>query len=254
MTTTITATVEPSATPPRVRLNVTSDQSEVVLYRVAADATETPVRSYDGGPIPISGGVALVYDPEVPYGAPVAYTSDDAATTDSDEVTVDVAAPWLTHPGVPVLSQPITPKSIGPREHEAQQSVRYPLGSRFPIVANDGRRKAPVYDLVLQTETIDELEGLQALLDDMAPLLLNIPASLGWGVTHEYVRVGALRELRPSDYGGDQIRHWALPCTVVRRPAGGSRADITYGYSYALYPTYGDRYAAHATYGEAAGL
>lgn len=254
MTTTVVATPEPDNWPPRIRLDVTSTLTAVTLYRVGEDGRRTVVRSYDGGPLPVTGGTLVAYDSETHYGAPVTYTSDDAATTPSAAVTVDSTQPWLNHPGVPVLSQPITIAKISGREHAANQSVRYPLGSRFPIVASDGVRKAATYQLTVRTHTHAERDALDALLADLATLLLNVPAGLRWGVTAEYVSVGTLTAGRIVDWGPHPYREWQLPCTVTRRPAGGSRADITYGYSYGLYPTYADRFAAHATYGEAAGL
>lgn len=252
MTATITATAESAAVPPRVRLNVTTNQSTIMLYRVAQDGTRTPVRSYDGGAFPVSGGTLVAYDPEAPFGLPVTYTADGTGVTNSGTVTVSSDRVWLVHPGVPSRSQVVIPLQLSPRERDVAQSVRYPLGREFPIVATDGKRKAAQYELTLRTETLDQLAALDELLSDASPLLLNVPASWGWGVVSEYVAVGRISEARyPNVWGAHPVRRWSLPCSVVARPVGGSQVDNTYAKSKALYATYAARKAAHATYGQA---
>lgn len=251
MTATIVATAEPDATPPRVRLNVTTNQTSLTLYRVAQDGTKTPVRSYDGGPFPVSGTTLTAYDPEAAIGLPVSYTADGAGITNSGVVTVTGSQVWLAHPGVPTRSQPITVRTLGERSYQSNQSVRYPLGRRYPIVASDGRRKAATYDLTLLTSTLTDMGELEDLFADMSPLLLQVPADKGWGVVSEYVAIGDVKQGRVVRVAVEPMREWSLPCSVVDRPAGGSQAFNTYGLSLSKYATYGARFAAHATYGAA---
>jgi hypothetical protein len=251
MTATITASAEPAAIPPRVRLDVTTDQTSLTLYRVQPDGQRIPVRSYDGGPFPVSGGTLVAYDPEAHFGMPVTYTADGAGVTGSASVTVTSEHVWAVHPGVPSRSQIVELRSLSPRSYEANQSLRYPLNRRFPIVASDGRRKAPTYDMKLLTETLDDLGPLEELLDDLAPLLLNIPPGMGLGQASEYVAVGRVSMGRLVQIANEPMREWDLACSVTGRPVGGSQVDNTYAKSLALYPTYADRLAAHATYGEA---
>jgi hypothetical protein len=247
----ITATVEPNATPPRIRLDVATAKPAVTVYRVAQDGTRTPVRTYNGGPFPVSGGSLVAYDPEAPYGQPVTYVADEAGITGSLEVTLDITDQvWLVHPGVPSRSQPIRIQDVSQRMTAANQSVRYPLGRRDPIVASDGRRKSDVYTLTVRTKGVADTEAMKALLADMSPLLLNIPASKQWpGMGTEYIAVGDVMQVNPGGWGGWSERYWELSCTVVARPAGGSQADNTYAKSLASYSTYAARLAAHATYG-----
>jgi hypothetical protein len=251
MTATIVATTEPTATPPRVRLNITTDQTTLTLYRVAADGTKTVVRSYDGGPFPVSGTALVAYDPEAPFGLPVSYTADGSGVTNSGVVTLTVDQGWLTHPGVPTRSRSITVRSWGERSYAANQSVRYPLGRKYPIVASDGRRKAAVYDLTVLTSTLADMGDLESMLDDLAPLLLQIPSSKGWGLVSEYVAVGDVKQGRIVRIAAEPMREWTLPCSVVARPPGGSQVYNTYAKSTALYATYAARKAAHTTYGAA---
>ena len=253
MTTTITATPEPAATPPRVRLDVTSDQASVVLWRVAQDGSKVKVRTSDGGPLVVSGGTAFLYDPEPPQGQQLYYTADGTAVTPSATVTVDSGLVWLVNPLVPARSVPVRIANISDRMAGAgSQSIRYPIGAKYPIVANDGARKADTYTLTVRTVGQQEYDALDALLADLSTLLLNIPASKRWiGVQTEYIAVGDIPRQNPTSWGQFQHRNWPLPCTVTASPAGGSQANITYGYSKALYATYADRKAAAATYGQA---
>lgn len=251
MTATITATAEPTATPPRVRLNVTTNQATITLYRVAQDGTKTVVRSYDGGPFPVSAGTLVAYDPEAPVGLPVSYTADGAGVTNSSVVTVTTTDVWFTHPGVPSRSQIVELASLSPRVSDANQSVRYPLGRKYPIVASDGVRKAPSYEVKVLTDSLAELGALDALLADLSPLLLQVPPSLEWGQASEYVTVGQVSMGRLVQIGDVPWREWTLPCSVVARPPGGSQVYNTYARSKSLYTTYGARKAAHATYGAA---
>lgn len=252
MTTTVVATVEPTETPPRVRLDITTNQSSLTIYRVALDGSRTPVRTYDGGPLPLAGTTAVLYDPEAKFGQPYTYTTSDASTTASASVTVDSDVPWLVHPGVPTRSLPVFLSEISDREAQANQSIRYPLNRKFPIVANDGQRKADAYTLILRTDGQVELDALKELLADLSPLLLNVPADPEWvDLSSEYIAAGDLSRANPGGFVQFASRFWSLPCSVVDRPAGGSQAFNTYAMSTALYSTYTARLAAHATYGAA---
>jgi hypothetical protein len=187
-----------------------------------------PVRTATGGPLPLSGGVALVYDPEMPLGQPVTYSSTESPAVVSAAVTVDSLRAWLVHPGLPELSQPIFVSELSARKQAVQRGVFQPLGRRSPVVQTDGARKTPEYQLDVLTRTVDERAALDALLWDAGVLLLNVPAGKGWGVTSEYVSVGDVTESRVERYLGHAERVWSLPCTVVDRPLGGSQAERTW--------------------------
>jgi hypothetical protein len=85
---TVVATVENSTNPqdpPRVRLNVTDTGTTPSLFaatvtRLDPDGQVVPVRTADGNPLTLlhkSGTtrVGLLYDYEMPYGAPVTYST-----------------------------------------------------------------------------------------------------------------------------------------------------------------------------------
>jgi hypothetical protein len=249
----ILATTEPGAIPPRVRLDVSTTLPTVTLYRVEQDGKRIPVRSYDGGPFPVSGGTLVAYDGEAPLGLPVRYEAEETGITRSAEVTLStpVDKVWLVHPGVPNRSRTIDIHSMSDRSYETVQSVRYPLGSKFPIIASDGARKAPTYELQLFTETLTDLGALEDLFKDTSPLLLQVPAAAGWGTVSEYVAVNRVTMGRVVQVADHPMRLWTLACSVTRRPVGGSQVDVTYAYSLSRFSTYSARLAGHATYGEA---
>lgn len=244
------ATPEPNSVPPRIRLDVTTSASWVTIYRVSADGTKSVVRTYDGGPLPVPGASTFIYDPEPPYQEPITYITDTGLS--SGAVILDVPNVWLVHPAVPARSVQLDLVSVSDRTSVANLSVRYPLGRSFPIVAGDGVRKAPSYTLVLRTSGAAAAAALDAILADLSPLLLNVPASSGWiDPARNYIAAGDLTRSNPGVKGYVTDRYWSLPCSVVDRPAGGTQAFNTYGYSKSLYPTYAARKAAAATYGAA---
>lgn len=251
--TTISVTPEPDAVPPRMRLDVVSNQSALVVYRVGQDGARSVVRTYDGGPLVITGGSTYLYDVEVPQGRPVTYTAGDGTdVAASPPRSVDSGLVWLVDPAVPSRSVPLRVSGMSNRSAAANLSIRYPLARKFPIVASDGVRKADTYTLRVRSESQAELDAVAAVLANLSTLFLNVPLSKQWvDLGSDYIAVGDVDRTNPTNWQRFTNRDWSLPCTVTDRPTGGSQAFITYGYSQALYATYGARRAAHATYGEA---
>jgi len=239
-TITVTATVENSTgslDPPRVRLNVTDTGTSPALFaatvtRLDPDGRVVPVRTNDGNPLVLTTSgttrVGLLYDYEMPYGAPVTYSTMETPTSSSAAVTVAESKAWLVHPGVPELSRPVTVASVSERTRRAQRGVFYPMGRETPVVQTDGARKAAEYTLGLLTQTDTERRDLGALLSDAGVLLFNVPASKPWGIGAEYVSIGDVTESRVTPFIGEPTRRFELPLTVVDRPAGGSQSERTY--------------------------
>ncbi|NUR28511.1 MAG: hypothetical protein HOV83_22175, partial [Catenulispora sp.] len=82
MTVTVAPTVELSNVPPRVRLDVSASAGETstTVVRNDPDNVQRPVRTSDGAPLTLSGGVGLLYDYEVPYATVVTYTTLESPT------------------------------------------------------------------------------------------------------------------------------------------------------------------------------
>lgn len=84
MTVTIAATVEADNVPPRVRLDVTgTTELTTTVMRLNPDGTQTPVRTTDGGPLPLPGVVTVVdFGDGTASSDVVTFNSDDTATAD----------------------------------------------------------------------------------------------------------------------------------------------------------------------------
>jgi len=232
MTVTVTPTVEPANDPPRIRLNVAASAGETAatVLRLDPDGRQREVRTFDGNPLVISGGVALVYDYEAPLGSAVSYSTVQSPATVSAQVTLREAEDrvWLVHVGVPELSMPIRVASLGNRTRRVTQSVLRPSGSEFPVVQTDGARKAPEGVIEVRTDSLAEMARLEALTWDSGVLLLNVPVALGWGVSTCYIAVGDIEESRMVEYAAEPGRYFNFPYLVVDRPAGGSQSDRTW--------------------------
>lgn len=164
--------------------------------------------------------------------------------------TLAVTDAWLVHPGVPGLSVKLNKiTGLAPRVSVVNRGVFQPYGRKTPIVVSDGRRKAPTSQLQVRTSSLAEKTAMNALLDDASVLLLNIPASLGWGVANEYVSLGDVEEARQLDEGADPYRVWTAPYQVVDRPIGGSQSTRTYADVLAVYGTYQTVRSGYSTYG-----
>ena len=250
MTITVTPTVDLVSVPPRVQLNVTASAGETstTITRLDPDGILRTVRTSDGAPLPISGGVALVYDYEAPYGAPVQFSSLESPATVSVQVSVDVADVWLIHPGLPALSQPVSVASLDSRTRRVQRGVFYPMGRKYPVVQTDGQRKAAESVIELRLDSLEELNSIEALVDDAGVLLLNVPASLGWGIDTCYISVGDIEESRLIDYAADEHRYYAMPYQVVAAPVGGTQADRTFADITTTFATFADVQAAYPTF------
>jgi len=238
MPATFVVTTEPGNLPPRNRLDVTlpggSTAGSVLITRTDPDGRTRVVRLAD--PASITGTAWVGYDYEAPFGASVMYSAVAQymnpgffMDTLADTVTLAVADVWLIHPGIPALSMMLPKvKSLGDRSRPVSRGIFAPYGRAEPIVVTDGKRKAVQATLVIRTRTLDELGALVALTADAAVLLLNVPESLGWGVSYEYISLGDLMEARETETGDDPYRLISGPYHVVSRPVGGSQSQRTY--------------------------
>jgi len=233
VTLTLTASVEADHTPPRVRLDVNDSTGTIpslTITRLDPDSQYRKVRTSDDAPLPLSGGVATIYDYEAPFGYTLTYTTDQAGSPTAT-VQIDSARPWLTHLGVPSRSASIDFR-VGTNDEETwsiDQGVFQVLERDDPIVATSGARLLPSSSLILSVETTVDLAALRLLLSDGSPLLLNVPPSLGVGLDTCYIAVGNVTPRRPSGSAGmSWLRDIELPYQQVGRPAGGTQAAITW--------------------------
>lgn len=232
MATTLVMIPEPSNVPPRVQIQLTyTGQTEATIVRNDPDGSQTPVRLAE--PAALDGSGSWVgYDYESWFELNFTYTATTAAgSITSDVGYLDVHDIWLRHPGVPSLSQLVDFQGEGTPVRPVTQAVLEPLGRATPIVVSDGQRKSPRGEIKLRTKSDDEHDALLALLDDVTPLLLDVPASLEYGakLQHQYLAISDLTQdrLRP-DFYPHPWRLWSAPYIVVGRPAGGIQSQRTY--------------------------
>lgn len=252
MPTTLVATPEPGNSPPRVLLQLEyTGQTSATIVRTDPDGQQVPVRLAE--PAALDGaGQWVGYDYESWLGRPMTYTATTAGgSVTSSTVTLAVTDTWLRHPGVPSLSCKVDFQGEGEPVRPVNQAVLEPLGRATPIVVSDGRRRTKRSTLTLRTKTDGEHELLLGLLDDVTPLLLDIPPNRPFGPTlpHQYLSIGDLTEARNRpDYYPDPWRLWTAPYIVVGRPAGGIQAQRTYADVLAQNATYQGVLTQYGTY------
>jgi hypothetical protein len=238
----LVATPQPDNWPPRIKLELTATTvTTVTIYRIGPNGRPIPVRG--GDPATTTSGLIVVYDYEAPHNRPVYYT---AATRTSSTVTLVVPRPWLYHPGVPSLSQPI--QTIGPVSDEESASaagVHEIAGRTFPIVVTDGRRKSPRFPLQVLTDDETAEQGMVDLFYDTSPLLLQIPGTTR--TIYRWVSVGSVVMSTPGG-SEDDMRLWSMPCIEVDRPAGGIQVQRTWATLAAECATWADVAARYTTW------
>jgi hypothetical protein len=229
----IVATPEPDFFPPRIRLDITDTRTtpatELTITRLDPDGRYRPVRTDDDGPLPLSGGVATLYDYEPKgFGVQVTY-STDVPGGPTVTTSLDADGIWLVHRGVPSRSVRVDAVSkIGPRTREVQQGKFVILERNDPIVVTGGARSTPAGMIGVRTDTDAQRRAMDLLLDDASPVLLNLPPGRGWGFDPCYLALGTTDEDRPVRYGPVPLREWTLPYQVIGRPVGGIRAAVTW--------------------------
>lgn len=254
MPTTLVATPEPSADPPRIKLELTyTGQTSATIVRTDPDGSQTPVRLAE--PVTLDGaGSAVLYDYESWFGSSTSYTATTAGgSVSSSAVSLAVTDVWLRHPGIPSLSQQVDFQGDGAPQRPVVQAVLEPLGRTYPVVVSDGRRKSKRGEITLRTKSDAELTALVALVDDVTPLLLDIPPGKAFGpdLQHQYLAIGDLTQsrLRP-DFYPHPWRILTASYIVVGRPAGDLQAERTYGTILSGHLTYQELIATYATYTE----
>lgn len=252
MTTTLTATADPTNSPPRVLISLTyTGQTSATIIRTDPDGSQTPVRLAE--PAALDGtGSWVGYDYESWFGSPTTYrATTGAGSLTSSAVTLDVPNVWLRHPGIPSLSQRVDFQGEGQPVRAVVQAAMQPLGRDTPIVVSDGKRKSKTGTITLRTKDDNEHLDLLGLLDDCSVLLLDVPPAKGFGPTlpHQYLSIGDLAEQRLiDDYYPHPWRIWTAPYAVVGRPAGGIQAQRTWATVLGAYATWQDVITHYATW------
>jgi len=255
--TAVTATAEPANPVPRVRVDVVDSggATAVTVTRLHPDGRTFPVRTADGGPLPLTASgsdqVGTLYDYEAPFGVPVIYSTTETVTGTSP-ATLTVGDVWLIHPGVPELSQPVDFYADSFKEEAwgVDQGVFWPMGRDTPVVQTAGMRRAASSSLTVAVEAAGELAALRALVRDAGTLYLNVPPGLIDGVEPCYIAVGNISVRRLSSIGSDVLRAVDMPYQVVDRPVGGTTAERNWSDVIADNATWADVIARYDTWAD----
>lgn len=243
----VTVVPEPLNTPPRVRIELTGFLgSTVTVVRIDQAGNVTPIRL--ANPATLDGGTWLGYDYEAPFQQIVTYQATATLTVTSDPVVLDVSQPWLIHPGIPDLSQPIQLTGVPQKSRATNQGVHNVLGRRTPIIITDGARRAPTFDLMLHTDNADQEDALNELLDDASVLLLQIAYPGVTKTSYQWVGIDNAQAQSLTDIWQDNdTLQWTLSCTETDYPDGLLQAQRTLADVASEFATLGDLANNYAT-------
>lgn len=254
------------------------------VLRNNLDGTQTPVRvnTSTGGDttgtyIELSGGMAILYDTEMPFNTSLTYTttgwdstlnaiSPDSAT--SAEVIVQASGYlWLRDPIYPAgnLRIGLTPPPGLPECVPGQglffigmadrnygvQGTNWSVNNRSTPILLGQVRAAPTSSLPLVLRTFADHALLVSLLAAGQALELWVPDKYGY--EGGYIAVGDLTVARLSRDYRQQWQAATLPYATVTRPGGlsygtlGTRWEDMCG----IYPTFADATAANLTWQQA---
>lgn len=242
ITSSLTATADPTNSPPRVVLDLgaLATGTIVTITRFDNNGTSTTVRGADNAVI--SGSSGLFFDYQAPYNQGVTYfaTINGAAQTLSASVLLSVDQPWLVHPNIPSLSVPLTVVAPPTRTRVSNRGLFHPLGRSDAVAISDGRRKDASFELHVRTDTLDEENALDALLDDDSVLLLQITYSNMTRAQYSWVSIGDAVAAPMIDTWDNDYYDWALPCDIAAPPVGLVEAQRTLADIAAEWNTLGD--------------
>lgn len=153
---------------------------KVTVYRKAA-GREYPMR---GAVLASVAGALTRIDTEIPFGVPVSYRAaqfDSAGiplgSTDSTTVTMHVAETWVHNPLDPQGATTVEFRDSAARSivRATEGNVLYPQGRRVGVLVSGQRRGIEGVDLTVVTDTIEQVDKLQAMFGtydtDLPPIL-----------------------------------------------------------------------------------
>jgi hypothetical protein len=228
----------------------------VTLTRTVNGATSPTRVQPTVGPSP-----RTLNDSEAEWDTTVSYTAvvtsgAGTETFTSSTVTVVSDKPWAIHPTTPALSFPLdqfTPlaagiRTLGDVSRDATDTPHSVLGSPYRTYTKTSGRSAPVTQIEFTTVTSMEARTVRAALNDLTPILIRVPASLGWDWENGYYRVGQTSEARRLQYGPAPSRIFTLPLERVEEPAGTQQAERTWANVLNDFSSWAAVRAAYATW------
>lgn len=241
MSVSLSVTLDPTNRPPRVALSVSGAAgASVTVTRQDAAGNSVTVRT--ANPAIVTAGAWVGYDYEAPFGDFIQYTVRDGGNIAAVvPLPLDIETPWLIHPGIPDLSQPIILESRGDLTRPVtNRGVHTVMGRSEPVVITDGKRNAATFDLTVHTESLADEAAMLSLLGDTSPLLLQIVYPTSSRKEYWWVSVGDVTTSNIVDYFANEYLRWVLPCTVTSPPTGLLQAQWTWAGLLANYATWQD--------------
>jgi hypothetical protein len=245
---------------PRFALSISSPAGDaitaVTLTRTVAGATVPTRVQPSAGPSPRTvNDYEADWDVNVVYTATVT-TASGTSTFTSSAAVLSPGAPWAIHPTAPALSMQLdqaTPlaagfRTIGNITRDATDSPHSVLGSPYRTYTKTGSRSAAVTSIEVRTVTPAEAQAVRALVNDLTPILIRVPAAWGWDWENGYYRVGALDEARVLQFGAEPGRVFTLPLERVEEPAGTQQAERTWADVLNDFPSWAAARAAYGTW------
>jgi hypothetical protein len=188
----------------------------------------------------LSNGRAVLYDTELPLDTPVWYRADTSqvlSTAFDDDGSHTVASSgqvWLKSPIWPAhdiaatvpagVSDPTCDPTSGVYVVGFEPSQYASANGQFPVEASpypavtSRTRKGKTFGMVLVTRLLADRDRMLTLLGTGSPLLVQTPAT--WGYGDMYVDVGDATEGRLARDHRKPWRQWTLPLVQIARPAG----------------------------------
>lgn len=176
-----------------------------------------------GASVSVIAPVVTLLDGECPLDIPVVYQlynpslvggriTSQSAVLPSNDVT------WLTHPATPSAPIAIDFNAKPSLEHDVDQGVFWPLGQAEATTVSSAVRRAPSGTLGFNATSLAERDALMAKFRDVSPVLLRMPATLGYGLGM-WVSLGKITEdpqgLKAWQAGGVL----SAPFVTVRTPS-----------------------------------
>lgn len=253
----ISAVTADTGGPPGVTVTITAaaNITSLALYRSANGVkTLTSVQPRTGATTAQATDYQLPWDTDVTYSA--TYSTGSGNITDTAApINVSATGGWMIHPVFPLLSVPLTGVdiwtiSVETASRAATASTLHNIvGSRYPVVVTSGPRQADTLTITLGAGTPEAEAAIWAVIDDLTPLLIRYPVSMGTSFDEGFYAVGDVTADRLGAAAGEPFRLFTLPITRVGTPAVTQQLAWDYPTLTASFADYGSLTAAFADYG-----
>lgn len=255
MTLTAAAIPDPTFSPPRIRINLTTTGGASDLFALVRndpDGRQRPVLLEVNPHFTSSAWSG--WDYHAPFNQPVSYTVfSGALQANTSQVTLAMTQSWLQHPTNPALSVPVDKvMSVGERVTASTATTHWAYGAHYPVVRSEGVRRARTGTLTFQTQTSDSLTKLRALLIDSGVVLVNMVLPGQPDESCLWVLPGDQTDTNPGDgWVYYPTRNVSFTYQMVDTPSGNTAPLWTYATLLAdpAMTTYASLITQYANYG-----